>query len=592
MARQRREHHRRHRTDLHPGRRPGGQTLDRHRHQVRLHHLNGPARPPRPSRPATPRPTPTPVLSGTPKVGVPFVPPSGLGRRRRADLPVAANGTNITGATGGRFTPTADPARPDADPHRDRHQARVSRRSPAPAPPVPRSRPAPRPCSRPRASPAPRAPGRPSPASRAPGTPAPPGPTSGTPTARDRRRHRHDVHADGRPDRPGAHLRGHQHPAGYTTVTKTSAAKTDRGAGPDPDADPDRSRGTPQIGETLTGDPAPGTTAPRSFQWFADGTPIAGATASPSTLAAVELGVITFTVTSTKDRLRDRHRGPASPPGRSPRRPGVAPRCRRSPAPPRSAAPLTACRARGTTATTLAYQWFADGYAARRCRPGTTYTPGAGKLGAVITVAVTGTRAGYATVTQDQRPHRGRSPRAPDQHADADDHGHPEVGVELTAAPGTWDDGRRWPTSGSPTARRSTAPPARRSPRPERAGHGDHLRGDRHQAGLRPRHEDQRPDRRGGRGDLTEHADADDLRYPEGGPSPLSAVSGHLGRRGRARVPVAGRRHARGGRHRHDVHAGRPPARRRDHRRGHRGEGGLRPVTKTSAADREVAAAT
>ena len=69
------------------------------------------------------------------------------------------------------------------------------------------------------------------------------GPTSGTPTARDRRRHGDDVHADDLADRPGADLRGHQHPPRlHDGGRRPARGKTILGAGPDAAADADDQR--------------------------------------------------------------------------------------------------------------------------------------------------------------------------------------------------------------------------------------------------------------------------------------------------------------------------------------------------------------
>ena len=205
---------------VHAGRRQPGRPdarRRRHRHQGRLHHHRQDQRRHgrgRRGRPARPRRRPR-RITGTPKVGVAVQPDlgswdDGVGARPTSG---AANGANIaSGGTAATFTPTAaqlgqtltvtvtgtkpgitavdqDQRRqragrrrhpdPAADPDDHRHAARRHRdhRGPGHVGRQHRRR-----------------------------------PTSGTPTASRSPGPPRHVHADRRPDRPGADLRGHQHP--------------------------------------------------------------------------------------------------------------------------------------------------------------------------------------------------------------------------------------------------------------------------------------------------------------------------------------------------------------------------------------------
>ena len=210
---------------------------------------------------------------------------------------------NIGGATGGGVHPDGRPARPDPDRHGDGHQAGHPAGRPGPAP---------------------------SAHAVDPGTQTlqPTPSITGTPRAntvehrcpghlghrdhqdqpvvrrrrRDRRRHGDDVHADDRPDRSGADLRGHQHPARLHHGRQDQPGQDDRGAGSDADSRRRRSPAPPRSAHTLTGDPGTwdaGTAL--AYQWFADGAAIDGATGLTYDLTPAELGkAITFAVTSTK----------------------------------------------------------------------------------------------------------------------------------------------------------------------------------------------------------------------------------------------------------------------------------------------------
>ncbi|KQW49401.1 hypothetical protein ASC77_12080 [Nocardioides sp. Root1257] len=198
--------------------------------------------------------------------------------------------------------------------------------------------------------------------------------------------------------------------------------------------------GTPRAGSASTGVPGTwdsGTT--RTYQWLVDGTPVDGATTTSYTPTLDQIGkALTFQVTSKKTAYDDvvKTSAPSTIVGLAQTltpKPTIT-------GTPKVDVVLAADPGTWDDGTTLAYQWFADGDAVDGAT-GSTYTPGAGQAGAVITVAVTSTKAGYETAT--------RTSDATEAVAKGDlastpvptITGTPKVGVALTAAPGTWDDG-------------------------------------------------------------------------------------------------------------------------------------------------------
>ena len=196
---------------------------------------------PRPATPPSPRPapprrrsrratrltlTPTPVLTGTPKVGVSYVASPGAWDDGVALTSTwQANGVNIAGATAVAFTPTAAQlgqtltitvtgTKPGIPP--------VIKASEVSAPVDPGTQ---------TLQPTPTITGTPRAGTSSTGVPGHLGRQHDQDQQvvrrrrRDRRRDGDDLHADDRADRAGADLRGDQHPAGYTTVVKTSPGK-------------------------------------------------------------------------------------------------------------------------------------------------------------------------------------------------------------------------------------------------------------------------------------------------------------------------------------------------------------------------------
>ena len=149
----------------------------------------------------------------------------------------------------------------------------------------------------------------------------------------------------------------------------------------------------------------------------------------------------------------------------------------------------------------LTYQWLADG-APVDGATGLDVHPGPGQAGAAITVAVTGTKAGYAPVTKTSAATApvaaGRPGRAPRRRRSP---APPKVGVALTAQPGDWDAGT---TLSLPVVRRrqhrsTGATCSTFTPGAGAARRRHHRRGHRHQGRLHHRTQHQRARRRGRR---------------------------------------------------------------------------------------------
>lgn len=104
--------------------------------------------------------------------------------------------------------------------------------------------------------------------------------------------------------------------------------------------------------------------------------------------------------------------------------------------------------ARGAT---LKYQWSADGVAVRGATA-TSFTPGAAQRGKSITVTVTGTLAGYTSVSKTSKPTAAVAAGILTSPAPTI-RGTARVGTTLTAVPGTWTSGTtltyQWFANGS-----------------------------------------------------------------------------------------------------------------------------------------------
>jgi uncharacterized repeat protein (TIGR01451 family) len=240
---------------------------------------------------------------------------------------------------------------------------------------------------------------------------------------------------------------------GYVTVTKTSAGRTILGQAqvltPTPTV-----TGAPKVATELTGDPGAwddGTTL--TYQWLADGTAIDGATALRFTPTAAQLGkAITFAVTSARATYETvtRTSDPTAVVGSGDLTNTPVPTIAGT---PKVGVELTGVPGTWDSGTTLTYQWLVDGTSVDGAT-GLTYTPGPGRVGAVVTFSVTGAKDGYTSVTRTSDATAAVAPGDLASTPVPTIAGTPQVGIELTAGPGDWDSGTaltyQWSVDGKP----------------------------------------------------------------------------------------------------------------------------------------------
>ena len=186
--------------------------------------------------------------------------------------------------------------------------------------------------------------------------------------------------------------------AGYTTVVRSSAELTiglALGAAPVPTI-----TGVPAIGSTLTAVAGAWTPAPvdLAYQWKRAGVAISGATAAEYTLVAADLAkAITVTVTGSKAGYTPASATSAATTAASALTATPVPTVTGVPA---VGSTLTAVAGTWTPATvTLSYKWLRNGVAIAGATAA-TYKLVTADAGQAITVAVTGVKAGFATVVQ------------------------------------------------------------------------------------------------------------------------------------------------------------------------------------------------
>jgi hypothetical protein len=247
------------------------------------------------------------------------------------------------------------------------------------------------------------------------------------------------------------------HKEGYTDVTRTSMHSTSPVQPGDQTGTPTPTiTGTPKVGALLTA--VPGTWddgAVLTYQWTVDGTDVSGATGTTYTPVVADVGdVVTVKVTGTKTGFE---------PVTKESLPTLAVVVGDQSATPTPTVAGSAIVGQLLTATagtwdagvTLTYQWTSGGTDVVGAT-GTTYTPVAGDVGKVVTVKVTGTKTGYATVIKESLPTTavdlGDLALTPVPTVS----GTPEYGQTLTAAAGTWDAGTslayQWLVDGTPAA--------------------------------------------------------------------------------------------------------------------------------------------
>jgi hypothetical protein len=212
--------------------------------------------------------------------------------------------------------------------------------------------------------------------------------------------------------------------------------------------------GFPRVGQELSVTPGTwqaGTTF--TYQWNVDGAPVQGATSSTYTPAPADLGkVVTVTVTGSQPGYTaSRTSGPSQ---------AVAPGTLAStPVPtisgePAVGAALTAVPGTWDAGVTLSYQWSVNRSAIGGAT-GATFVPRPSDVGKSITVAVTGTKPAYTTVTRTSEavgPVTSGELVAGTPTID----GTPQVGVTLTGDAGEWPSGTtfayQWSVDGAPVA--------------------------------------------------------------------------------------------------------------------------------------------
>ncbi|MER5951137.1 hypothetical protein ABT127_34385 [Streptomyces sp. NPDC001904] len=185
---------------------------------------------------------------------------------------------------------------------------------------------------------------------------------------------------------------GWEYPRGTFTVTAAAAARNTTAP---------KITGTPKVGEKLTAGPGTWTPAPASltYQWQADGTPIAGATDATYTVPAALLGKkVTVAVTA---RLTGAPAATAVSAAVTVAE-GSAPHALRNPAVTGSAKVGSVLTVNpglwSPKPTALRYRWFADGKAVDGAT-GATLRLTSAQLGKRVSVTVTAVRTGHASRT-------------------------------------------------------------------------------------------------------------------------------------------------------------------------------------------------
>jgi surface antigen len=215
--------------------------------------------------------------------------------------------------------------------------------------------------------------------------------------------------------------------------------------------------GTVRVGSTLTANVGAWTPAGAtySYQWYAGGVAIAGATAATFVPTAAQLAKpLTVRVTAARSGIRS---ASATSPATAPVAPGVF---TTSAAPTISGTaqvgrPLTASPGTWTPTGSYAYQWFAAGVPVAGATSA-TFTPTATQVKKTLAVRVTASLAGYTTAAVTSA---GTAPVAPGRFTQVTAptvSGAPQVDHALTAAPGSWSPAGttayQWLVDGAPVA--------------------------------------------------------------------------------------------------------------------------------------------
>jgi len=205
--------------------------------------------------------------------------------------------------------------------------------------------------------------------------------------------------------------------------------------------------GNAAVGRVLTADPGKWTSGTAfTYQWYADGAAIAGATKSTLTLGSAQKGArITVKVTGKKTAYTTTSKtSEQSAKVATMATPTISGKLAYK-------STLTAKPGTWTSGTTFTYQWRADGVKIAGATD-STFQPLLAQTGKQISVTVTGTKPGYETLTKTSAPSAkltlARTPTI---------NGSPVVGKTLVASRGTWTPGMtfsyQWYASGKAIAK-------------------------------------------------------------------------------------------------------------------------------------------
>ncbi|GAA5147627.1 hypothetical protein GCM10023340_20320 [Nocardioides marinquilinus] len=242
---------------------------------------------------------------------------------------------------------------------------------------------------------------------------------------------------------------------GSASVTRTSAPSAAVALGEPTTAAPTVT-GTPRVGVELTA--APGAWTPGTafaYRWAVGGTDVDGATGATFTPRPADAGrTVTVTVTGTRDGYEPATRTsePTGPVDAGTLAPAPVPAVVGDPV---VGVALTAVPGTWDDGVTLAYQWAVGGTDVAGATDA-TFTPRPADVGDTVTVAVTGSKDGYAAVTRMSEPTTAVAPGTLAATPSPAVTGTRQVGRTLTASTGTWDDGValavRWLRDGLPIA--------------------------------------------------------------------------------------------------------------------------------------------
>lgn len=181
--------------------------------------------------------------------------------------------------------------------------------------------------------------------------------------------------------------------SGHPTVSKISKATGKVATAPSP-----KVSGSAIVGSTLTATPGTWTTGTTlTYQWYADGTAISGATKKTHKLTSAQKDKkVQVKVTGKKSGYATVTKSSSSTAYVQ-----IAPTPTIS-GTPRVTNTLTAKRGTWSSGTTFTYQWYANGAAISGATK-STLTLSASRAGKTITVKVTGKKSGYPTVSRTSK---------------------------------------------------------------------------------------------------------------------------------------------------------------------------------------------